>query len=321
MGGRKEEWSHDMNAQDRETIALIGLTAACVDGHLGPEERERTGHLLEELGYGDRELFREAMERAVDPESLGARLSDREAARAGYQMALVVCMADGALNEVEADFVQRLRVATGLSDAAAKGLRVEAEQYVDPGLPPAETGPAPGRGKEEIDQAILRYAMLAGAAELLPQALASVVVLPLQLKMVYETGQRHGVSLDRQQVTELAGTFGIGVTSQVMERFARRVLGGVARSVGGKALGGLMGGAAGAAAGVAASFATTWALGHAAEAYYAGGRRMSREDLRALFSRLQGDARTLYPRVESEIRDLAEGLDAQALLRQVRSLG
>lgn len=311
-----------MTEQDRETIALIGLTAACADGHLGPEERDRTGHLLEELGYGDREVFREAMERAVDPESLGARLSDHEAARAGYQMALVVCLADGALNEVEQDFMERLRVATGLSEAAARGLQVEAERYVDPGLPPAETGASSGRGGgEEVDQAILRYAMLAGAAELLPQALASVVVLPLQLKMVYEAGQRHGVSLDRQQVTELAGSFGIGVTSQVMERFARRVLGGVARSVGGKGLGGLMGGAAGAAAGVAASFTTTWALGHAAEAWYTGGRRMSREELRSLFSRLQADARTLYPKVESEIRDLAQGLDAQALLRQLRSLG
>lgn len=309
-----------MTEQDRETIALIGLTAACADGHLAPEERDRTGHLLEELGYGDREVFRQALNRAVDPESLGARLSDRDAARAGYQMALVVCLADGALNEVEEDFVERLRVASGLSDAAAKGLRVEAERYVDPGLPPTETGER-AAPREDVDQAILRYAMLAGAAELLPQALASVVVLPLQLKLVYETGQRHGVSLDRKQITELVGTFGIGATSQVVEKLARRFLGGVAKSVGGKTLGGLMGGAAGAAAGVTASFAMTYALGHAAEQYYARGRTMSQQDLRSLFSRMQQDARTLYPRVESEIRELAAGLDAQELLRQVRSLG
>jgi hypothetical protein len=66
------------------------------------------------------------------------------------------------------------------------------------------------------------------------------------------------------------------------------------------------------------SFSTTYALGHAAQMYYERGRTLTEADLRALFQRFQDDARTLYPRVEAEIRDQAEQLDTKALLDRVR---
>ena len=70
-------------------------------------------------------------------------------------------------------------------------------------------------------------------------------------------------------------------------------------------LGGLLGSAAGVAAGAAVTFATTYALGHAVEQYYAQGRRLSTQDLRALFARFQTEANTIYPRVEGRIHQLS----------------
>lgn len=163
---------------------------------------------------------------------------------------------------------------------------------------------------------VLRHAMLAGAAELLPQGAAAMVVLPIQLKLVHAIGARHGVTMARDQVRELLAAFGIGATAQMVESFARRVLGGVARGVGG----GLFGAAASAATGVATAFATTYALGHATETYYRQGRSLTGEDLRALVRRLQDDARTIYPRVEAEIRAQAATLDPKGLLERVRAL-
>jgi uncharacterized protein (DUF697 family) len=158
--------------------------------------------------------------------------------------------------------------------------------------------------------------MLAGAAELLPQAMASMVVLPLQLRLVFDVGRQNGVTLAQDQLKELATAFGIGATSQAVESIARRLLGGVARTVGG----GLFGGATSAATGALMSFATTYALGHAAKVYYAKGRNLTRADLQALFERFQADAKTLYPKVEDEIKAQAEKLDPDALLAKVRGL-
>ena len=68
------------------------------------------------------------------------------------------------------------------------------------------------------------------------------------------------------------------------------------------------------------SFATTYALGHAAQVYYQKGRNLTRADLQQFFEKFQGDAKTLYPKVESEIKAQADKLDAEALLAKVRGL-
>ena len=79
---------------------------------------------------------------------------------------------------------------------------------------------------------------------------ASMLILPLQLKLVHDIGHRHGIRMGRDQLRELLMAFGIGATSQVVESFARRVMGGLARQVGGRGvLGGVLGGAANAATG------------------------------------------------------------------------
>jgi uncharacterized protein (DUF697 family)/tellurite resistance protein len=310
-----------MTETEKEYIALAFVAAACADGHLDEQERQRIQHLADELGaFAGKDLFLTALSRPVTPEQLGAALTSPEAKRQAYQMASLVCQADGVLSEAEEAFLDRLRVALRLSDAAARGMRVEAAQYIDPGLLPVSSSPAAGSDTDS-DRTILQYAILAGVAELLPQSAASLVILPLQLKLVYDIGRSHGVTTPQDQLKELVAAFGIGATSQVVESMARRVLGGVARQVGGGGiLGGLFGGAAGAATGALVSFTTTYALGHAAVTYYEKGRTLSKADLGALFQRFQNDAKTIYPRVEAEIREQAGRMDAQALLKKVREL-
>jgi uncharacterized protein (DUF697 family) len=304
-----------MTDPEKKQIAASLIAAACADGHLSPDERQRVATLMDDLGGGD--MFRSALANPITPEALGKSLTTPEAKRAAYQLAVLVCHADGVLNAQEETYLGQLRAALGLSEAAAKGLEAEADHWRDPGLPltatPAEI--------TDLDRRILQFAMLAGAAELLPQTMASMVVLPLQLRLVYDIGRLNGVNLAQDQVKELATAFGVGATSQVVESFARRLLGGVARGMGGGGLfGGALGGAASAATGALMSFATTYALGHATQAYYQKGRNLTRADLQQLFERFKADAKTLYPKVESEIKAQAEKLDADALLARVRGL-
>ena len=154
-----------------------------------------------------------------------------------------------------------------------------------------------------------------GALELLPDRLANLAILPLQLRLVYEVGQRYGQQLDANQIKDLAGTFGLGAAAQMVEGLVRKVLGGAASNI----LGGLLGGGTGIAAGAAVTFAATYALGHAAKQYYAQGRKLSADDLRALFNRFQDEAKGLLPQVQGQIQSLAGQVKLPEVLSQIRS--
>ena len=171
----------------------------------------------------------------------------------------------------------------------------------EPTQPPAETSP---------DDFILKQAMLAGALELLPEKLANLAILPLQLRLVYQIGKRHGQELNLDQVKDLGAALGIGVGAQALEGVVRQTLGGLA----GGLFGGMLGGATGLAAGAAVTFASTYALGHVAQQYYAQGRKLSADDLKALFARFQQEAKDLFPKVEEKIKTEAKTLDLQRLL-------
>ena len=172
------------------------------------------------------------------------------------------------------------------------------------------TQDAGGRAAQQLPHGTFHD--LRGSAD--PDRLANLAIIPLQLRMVYQIGQAHGQQMDANQVRDLAGALGIGAAAQVMEGAVRKLLGGAASSI----LGGLLGGTAGLAAGAAVTFASTYALGHVAKQYYAQGRRLSTADLKALFARFQEEAKTLYPKVQSQVQAQSRSLNIQQLLSGLR---
>lgn len=161
---------------------------------------------------------------------------------------------------------------------------------------------------------ILDQAILTAALEVLPDRLSNMAILPLQLRMVYTIGQRYGQQMNAAQVKDLAATFGIGAAAQFMESIVRKTLGGLA----GGLLGGMLGGATGMAAGATVSFAATYALGHAAAQYYAQGRSLSAADMKALFTRFQKEAETVFPKVQDRVQTVAKGTNLQSVLGTLR---
>ena len=168
--------------------------------------------------------------------------------------------------------------------------------------------------RNEINSMVLRYSILNGAIELLPQNLATIAILPLQTKMVYRIGKRYGYSLSARHIKEFLGVLGVGMTSQVLEGYARKLFAGVAK----KALGKTAGKLAGAATGPAMTFATTYALGHVAHRYYAGGRTLSAIDLKSLFQRSVGDGQRLYEQHADQVHQHAGGLNVGKVMNMVR---
>jgi uncharacterized protein (DUF697 family)/tellurite resistance protein len=304
-----------MNERDHEPIVTVAFLAALADGRTAPEEHSELRAALARLGVTDIDAVAQRGATARAPlADLAKRLSDDDARRLAYETALVVCHADGPLNRQEADFLAALRSAFGLAPATMSEMEQSAAGLAGtPSAAPVVVASGTPPSGDALDQQILRQAMIASAVELLPDKLANVVILPLQLRLVYQIGQHYGQRLDVSQVKDLAATLGLGAAAQVMEGVVRKLVGGAA----GGLFGGLIGGAGGIAAGAAVTFGATYALGHVANQYYAQGRRLSTQDLRAMFQRFQEEAKGLFPKVRDEIQAQAKTLDLRSLVQGI----
>jgi len=301
-----------MNTTDHAPLIAIAMLAARADGRTDSTEQQAVDAVVQRIGNPDVSRLAERVAagqlRVAD---LASRLSDDEARRTAYEGALAICNADGVMNPAERAFLEELRQALGLSAESVADAAKTAEGLAGSPVAEVHTG-APPTGA--LDETILQQAMLTGALEILPDRLATIAVLPLQLRLVYQIGQRHGQKLDVNQVKDLAATLGLGAVAQGMESFVMRIAGGLT----GGLLGGLVGGATRVATGAAITFAATYALGHVADQYYRQGRRISANDLRALFDRFKQDAKTIYPRVEQQIRTQSGTLNLQTVLQGLR---
>lgn len=305
-----------MNASDSQPILTIALMAAMADGRQDASEKDAIAAVAAQAGLGDLDALRQQIATGtLRVAEVACRLSDDTARRLAYETAVVVANADGAAGAEEQRFLGELRSALGLSATASQPVERDATALASAAVagPAVEIGTGTPAGPS-LDDLILRQAMLTGALELLPERLANMAIIPIQLRLVYQIGQRHGQQLDANQIKDLAGTLGIGAAAQVMEGVVRGVLGGLAKGI----LGGMLGGATGVAAGAAVSFASTYALGHVAQQYYAQGRRLSKDDLRTLFAKFQQEARNLFPTVQSQIQTQASTLNLQTVMATIQ---
>jgi uncharacterized membrane protein YebE (DUF533 family) len=300
-----------MNTSDRAPLVAIALLAARADGQSQDKEQATISAVVERIGSPDvSRLTEQVGSGQVQLSALASRLSDDEARRLAYETALAVCHADGALNPAEQRFLDELRQALGLSSDSVQGIGASAAAMA--AAPVVASGPLPDDGA--LDKLILQQAILTGALEILPDRLANIAVLPLQMRLVYQVGQQYGQTMDANQVKDLIATLGIGVAAQAMEGVLMKVLGGVA----GGLLGGVLGGATRIATGAAVTFASTYALGNVAKQYYAQGRKISSADLKALFVRFKDEAATIYPRVQGEIQSQSQTLNLSRVLAAVQ---
>jgi len=183
-------------------------------------------------------------------------------------------------------------------------------------VPPPATGPAEVSVKDvETEKMILNYAILNGALELLPETLATIGIVPLQMKMVYRIGKTYGHELDRGHIKELLAAAGVGLTSQIVEGYARKLIGGLLGRFGG---GKTVRAVTNQVTSSAMSFASTYALGQLAKRYYAGGRTLATAQLKDMFSSLTSEARLMHGRYASEIQAKAGQVNLKNLLPMIK---
>lgn len=319
-----------MNPQEQKSILSIALLAAFADGDKADVEREQIRKLAESLSQGAdapdmTQLYQDVLLKRIDLKMAAAGLSLPEHRQLAYEMAVCVCDADGSQSAVERQFLAALKAELALSNGAAGTAQADAlGALMNDDAPrsgalatlPAVAASKPNVPEAEIEQSILNYAIMNGALELLPQSWASMAIIPMQVKMVYAIGKSYGHELDKGHIKEFIATVGVGMTSQYLEQFGRKLLGGLLGSIGG-GLGRAMGGAA---TGVAFSFATTYALGQLAKRYYAGGRQMSTALLQETFQGLLAPAKAMQSQYLPQIQEKARSLDASKIISMVKGV-
>jgi uncharacterized protein (DUF697 family) len=261
------------------------------------------------MGLGDPGLIsRRILTGRLELPAVVAALANPNERLLAYEMALGVCESDGSLSDGEKKFLQELQSQLGLNPGEAPK-ETALPDY--PLVPVAPAAPAPSA----VDNSgtILKYAILNGALELLPDTLATMAIIPLQMKMVHGIGRSHGVELDRSSIKEFLAVAGVGLGSQVVEGFARKLMRGIGKKVAGK----LAGKAADQITGSAFSFASTYALGQLAEKYYQGGRRLDTASSRQLFTSLQSQARDMHTRYLPQIQEKAKSINPASILQMV----
>lgn len=322
-----------MQAEQTRAIVAICLMAAFADQHKDDREREHIRRIAESLsansGVDLMQVYQDVLLGRFSLDAAAAALDSAELRHLAFEFAVGVCDADGVHDARETAFLDRLRTALGLARAETDAFTAQADQLAELPLdvapaaasatPPAATaagsGPRPSTMSDaELDRTILNASILNGALELLPQSLASMAIIPLQTRLVYRIGKSYGYELDRGHIKDFLATVGVGLTSQYVEQFGRKLVGGLLGKMLGKA-GRTIGSVA---TGSAFSFASTYALGHVARRYYAGGRSLSGDALKTSFSGLVGEARELQQRYAPQIEERARTLDVGKLMNELR---
>ena len=293
-----------MEKQATQSILTVALMAAFADGLKDEREREAIRKLAETLGADGGvdlpALYREVLLSKPKLEDVVAPLGDPALRQYAYEMAVGIANADGAQNTRRRRFPGPAgagpavacrgapnRLARSASDLAAAATEPATAAPAAAAAAVAASGTVLGKAnvsEAEIDKTILTASITNAALELLPESLASMAIIPLQMRLVYRIGKAYGYEMDSTHAKDFIATLGVGLTSQYVEQFGRKLLGGL--------LGGLGGGIGRTVGRQAASsgltFATTYAIGRVAQRYYAGGRTLDSATLKQTFSGAAG---------------------------------
>lgn len=312
-----------MNPDEIKGVLTLSLLAAFADGDKHERERGEIKRIAEGLAADERvhlpSLYQDVLLQRVSLSTVAASLGSTASRQLAYEMAVCVCDADGAQSEAERAFLDEARAALGLAAPAAAEFSLAADELAAMPLR-ASTAPVTTKARPvlvdeaEVDRAILNASIVNGALELLPETLSTMAIIPLQMKLVYRIGKEYGYELDRGHVKDFLATAGVGLTSQFLEQAGRKLLGGLL----GKFGGGIARGIGNQAVSSGMSFASTYALGHVARRYYAGGRQLSSQMLKDAYASVVDEGRNLQLQYLPAIQDKARTLDAGKVLAMVR---
>ena len=315
-----------MTEQENKAIITLALMAAFADGDNSEVERAELKRIADALSKDSdinvAAIYQDVILNRVTVDSAVAALTAAETRSLAYELCVSVCDADGTQGNAERVFLANLRAKLVMDPAASLNSTTFAANSAALAAAPLSASSAleptmlaSTMTATERDKVILSYAILNGALELLPETLASMAIIPLQMKMVYRIGKTYGFELNRGHVKDFLATAGVGMASQYVEQIGVKLIG---RVFGGGLIGGLIGGVAKLAVSSGMSFCTTYALGNLAKRYYAGGRTFSTAVLKDTYTALLVEAQSMQGQYLPAIRAKAQTINVGQVLQEVR---
>ena len=227
-----------MTDPEIRAFLTIALMAALADGAKDDRESVALKSLVGRLGEGRIDLtdvYDDVLVRKISIADAVRSLTTTEARRQAYETAVTVAAADGVHSPAEGAFLRDLAAALGLPAQEAQDYLAQADALA------AAAGIASSGGSEPVrqvqgltmpdaaalDKQIVNASVTNAALELLPETLASMAILPLQVRLVYQIGKAYGYELDQGHIKEFVATLGVGLTGQYLEQFGRKLLGGL----------------------------------------------------------------------------------------------
>ena len=222
-----------MDQAETDALLAVTLMAAFSDGQKQDEERAHIKEVFESFGVESAPtIYRQVMLKQIQLDDVVRSFRWPEIKQYAYELAVGVCDADDIINSHEQAFLDQLRSALGMDVQATSRIQDDAAAVTQSAMTIPESAqaapPDDSAKRAEADKAILKYAIFAAALELLPQTLATLAIVPVQVRLVYVIGSTYGYKLDAGHIKEFIGAIGVGLTSQYVEGAARKILGGFA---------------------------------------------------------------------------------------------
>lgn len=290
-------------------IRLLILMAQA-DGKLSSDER----HVLEDALAGvalPGDLTIECLlDEQNDPVLLAQQIKSLEARDYAYASVYAMAWADRELAESEKLLLATLRGAWGIRPGEEEALKEALRQsHSQQGVA------APGQKiadektrADAFDKLLTRYCVLTGLTGAIPVPLVpDLMVVPIQIKMVYDIAGLFGQKADRNTVQLMFETLGVGTGARLGISFLSKFIPGW-----------------GSVVGAATSFATTYALGKVACIYFEKEGKASMAELKDIFEQERERGKAEYQKQkaaldeaqkthEKELRELAFELQSRKI--------
>jgi tellurite resistance protein len=200
-----------IDQQEYRAIVGVCVLAAFADGMQGEDERARIQRIVNGFsgdGLDVASVYQDVLGGKFSLATAASRLQTPSARALAYEMAVCVCNAGGVVTDVEKKSLAELHQALQL-DAPATDTHQQTAQAV--AVLPATAAVPPilvldANRDAELDKMILNAAILNGALEIMPHTLATMAIVPLQMRLVYRIGHAYGYELDRGHIKDFLAT-------------------------------------------------------------------------------------------------------------------
>lgn len=266
----------DLTTEGLAGIRLL-VCMAQADGVLKPDERYELEEALIGVALPEGHSIETLLGEENDPLKLARKIESREGRDYTYAAVFALAHCDRHLHAVEDKILQALRYEWGIQAEEDKSLG----KALDAGLatPPATASVSAIADEKkraaEFENMLTRYCVLTAVTGAIPVPLVpDLLVVPMQVKLVYDIAALFGQKSDKTTVQLMFETLGVGTGVRLGVSMLAKFV-----PIWGSVVGG------------ASAFTTTYALGKVAWTFYQSAGKASVESLKPMFREEQKQGR------------------------------